>query len=138
MRISLLFFVFLIVFTLNASAMLGSKANYKWWKDPQIVTRLDLNPQQVNTIDSIFKFYKKTFINYQKQLRYQEVELKKELQNPKAKKENVLQLIDGIEDTKAAYTRTKVEMYLKVKDVLTPQQQSTLHQIKLRFRPYHR
>ena len=133
MRISLLFFVFVITFTLNASAMLGSKSNYKWWKDPQVVTALDLNTQQVNAIDGIFKSYKKRFHNYRKQLIHQEAALKKELQNPKAKKEDVLQLIDGIEDTKAAYTRTKVKMYLKIKDVLTPQQQSTLHQIKLRF-----
>lgn len=118
--------------------MLGSKANYKWWKDPQVVTALDLKTQQVKSIDSIFRSYKKRFHNYQKQLRRQEAVLKKELQNPKAKREEVLQIIDGIEDTKAAYTRTKVKMYLNIKDVLTPQQQSTLHQIKLRFRPYHR
>ncbi|MEM7007607.1 MAG: hypothetical protein AAF462_00560 [Thermodesulfobacteriota bacterium] len=138
MRISLLFFVLTIVFTMSASAMLGSGASYKWWKNPQIVERLNMSPGQVNQIDSIFKSYKKQFINYQKELRSNEVQLKKELQNPNAKKEDVLNLIDGIENTKAAYTRTKVEMFLKIKDVLTPQQQNQLHQIKLRFRPYHR
>ncbi len=118
--------------------MLASEANYKWWKNPKIVMKLDMSPQQVREVDAIFKSYKKSFINYRKSLRNQEVQLKKELQNPKAKREKVLHLIDGIEDTKASYTRTKVEMYLKIKDILTPQQQSTLHQIKLRFRPYHR
>ena len=138
MRISLLFLVLSIAFSINASALLASGANYKWWKNPEIVTQLEMSPQQVREVDTIFKSYKKSFVNYRKSLRNQEVQLKKELQNPEAKREDVLQLIDGIENTKAAYTRTKVEMYLKIKDVLTPQQQSTLHQIKLRFKPYHR
>ena len=138
MRISLLLFVLTIVFSINAHAVLASEANYKWWKNPKIVTKLQMSPQQVRDVDAIFSSYKTNFINYRKSLRNQEKILKKELQNPNANKEDVLQLIDGIENTKADYTRTKVEMYLKIKDVLTPQQQSTLHQIKLRFRPYHR
>lgn len=118
--------------------MLASEANYKWWKNPRIVTQLQMSPNQVREVDAIFTSYKKSFVNYRKSLRNQEKILKKELRNPNANKEEVLQLIDGIEDTKADYTRTKVEMYLRIKDVLTPQQQSTLHQIKLRFKPYHR
>ncbi len=118
--------------------MLAPEANYKWWKNPTIVTQLEMSPQQVREVDSIFKSYKKSFVKYRKSLRNQELQLKKELQNPEAKREDVLQMIDDIENTKAAYTRTKVEMYLKIKDILTPQQQSTLYQIKLRFRPYHR
>ena len=50
----------------------------------------------------------------------------------------MLKLIDEIEDTKAAYTRTKVEMYLKVKDVLKPEQVITLHDIIIRFKAFHR
>lgn len=138
MRISLLFFVLAIIFTLNANAMLGSRSNYKWWKDPKIAGELNLSKEQVKSIDKIFSSYKKRIMNYQKQLRDREVELRKELRNRNAKKEDVLKLIDGIENTKAAYTRTKVEMFLKVKDVLTPEQETALHKIKLRFKPYHR
>lgn len=137
MRISLFMVVFAIIFTLNANAMLGSKSNYKWWKDPQIAEELNLTKDQSNSIERIFSSYKKRISKYRKQLRESEVELKKELQNPEAKKEDVLQLIDRIEDIKAGYTRTKVEMFLKVKDVLTPEQVSTLHKIKLKFKPYH-
>lgn len=132
-----MFFV-AVLFTLNANAMLGSKSNYKWWKDQQIAEQLNLSKDQANNIEKIFKTYKKRFSTYRKQLRQSEIELRKELRNPEAKKEDVLQLIDNIEDTKAAYTRTKVEMYLRVKDVLTPQQAATLHKIKLRFKPYHK
>jgi len=138
LRIALLFFVLAIIFTLNANAMSGSKSNYKWWKDPKIAGELNLSKEQVKSIDNIFSSYKKRIMNYQKQLRDKEVELKKELQNRNAKKEDVLKLIDGIENTKAAYTRAKVEMFLKVKDVLTPEQEASLHRIKLRFRPYRR
>ena len=138
MRISLLFFLLSFLFVLNTHALLGAGSNYKWWKDPKIASELDLSKDQVRSIDRIFSSYKKRIFKYQKELRKSEVELKKELQNPNAKKEDVLKLIDGIENTKAAYTRAKVEMYLKVKDVLTPGQVTKLHKIKVRFRPYNR
>ena len=138
MRISLLMLVLAFIFAVNANAMFGSRSNYKWWKDPQIVSELNLSEEQVKSIDEIFSTYKKRFVGYQKKLRNSEVELKKELQDPNVTKEEVLKTIDRIEDTKAAYIRTKVEMYLKVKDVLTTQQETTLHKIKLRFKPYHK
>lgn len=137
MRISSLMFFVAFIFALNASAMLGSQSNYKWWKDQQIAKELNLSKAQSNQIEQIFRSYKKRISQYRKKLKKSEVELKKELRNPEAKKEDVLILIDNIEDTKAAYTRTKVEMYLKVKDVLTPEQSAALHKIKLRFKPYH-
>lgn len=130
--------VLALVFAVNANAMFGSRSSYKWWKDPQIVSELNLSEEQVKSIDEIFSKYKKRFVGYQKKLRNSEVELKKELQDPNVTKQEVLKTIDRIEDTKAAYIRTKVEMYLKVKDVLTPQQETTLHKIKLRFKPYHK
>ena len=138
MRISLLLVLFLFIFTLNTQALLNAKSNYKWWKDPKIAAELDLSKGQVKRIEQIFSSYRKRIIRYQKQLRKSEIGLKKELRNPNAKKEEVLKLIDTIEDTKAAYTRTKVEMYLQVKDVLKPEQVTTLPEIKIRFRPYHR
>jgi len=118
--------------------MLGPQSNYKWWKDPQIAGELNLTKDQAKSIERIFSSYKKRISKYRKQLKKSEVELRKELRNPEAKKEDVLQLIDRIEDIKAGYTRTKVEMFLKVKDVLTPDQVATLHKIKLRFKPYHK
>ena len=137
MRISLLLILVTVLFTISAEAMLA-KSNYKWWKDPQIVSELDLSKEQVKKIDHIFKAYRGKIFRFRKNLKQSEVELKKELQNPDANKEDVLKLIDGIETTKAAYTRMKVEMFLKVKDVLTPEQEETLHRIKLRFRPYNK
>ena len=138
MRISLLMVFFAIVFSLNANAMLGARSNYKWWKDPQIAGELNLTRDQANKIDNIFSSYKKKIVQYRRQLNVNEVKLKKELRNREAKREDVLQLIDRIEAAKAAYTRTKVEMFLKIKDVLTPEQEATLHKIRLKFRPYHR
>lgn len=136
MRISLLFVLLSLLFVLNAHALLKGGSNYKWWKDPKVASELDLSKDQVKRIEQIFSSYKKRIARYRKQLNKSEVELKKELQNPNAKKEDVLKLIDGIENTKAAYTRSKVEMFLRVKDVLTPEQVGKLHKIKRGFRPY--
>lgn len=138
MRISFCLIVFVLIFAANANAMLGGRGHYKWWKDPNVAKELNLTNKQVNSIENIFDSYKPKIMEYRKQLKSNELELKKELRNPKAKKEDVLQLIDNIENTKAAYTRTKVEMFLKVRDVLTPEQEDQLHKIKLRFKPYHK
>lgn len=138
MRISLLLVLLSFLFVVNTHAMFGAESSYKWWKDPKIASELNLSKDQVSKIERTFKSYKKYILQYNKQLRKAEVELQKQLQNPNAKKEDVLNLIDDIELTKARYTRTKVEMYLKVKEVLTPQQVRKLHTIKLRFKPYHK
>jgi len=138
LRISLLFILLSFLFVLNTHALLRPESNYKWWKDPKIASELDLSKDQVGRIERIFSSYKKIIVKYKKQLSKGEVMLKKELQNPNAKKEDVLNLIDAIEHTKAKYTRSKVEMFLRVREVLTPEQVKTLHTIKLRFKPYHR
>lgn len=134
----MLFFTIAIIFAINANELQGSERTFKWWKNQRVVSKLDLSTEQVRTIDAIFASYKTSFVTYRKALRDQEIQLKRELQNPDAKKDDVLTLIDEIENTKAAYTRTKVEMYLRVKDVLTPEQQAALHKIKMRFNPYPR
>ena len=69
MRISLLMIVLALVFALNANAMFGSRSNYKWWKDPQIVSELNLSEEQVKSIDEIFSKYKRRFVGYQKKRR---------------------------------------------------------------------
>jgi Spy/CpxP family protein refolding chaperone len=45
-----------------------------------------------------------------------------------------MEITDHIEDMKATLTRIKVEMYLKIKNALTAEQQTTLHNIKERYR----
>ncbi len=95
---------------------------------------MSLSYQQVRKIDKIFNSYKKNIIVNQKNLKKKESELSKKLRNPQCSREEVLEITDDIQDIKASLTRIKVEMYLKVKNVLTPEQETILHNIRARYR----
>lgn len=137
MRVSLVLFVFIYFISFSAHAYYGSKANYKWWKNPNIVSEMGLTKQQANSIERIFSSNKNKILKYQKELRQKDIQLRKKLNKSDSNNEEVLRLIDDIEHIKANLTRIKVQMYLKVKGVLTPEQIGILHNIKSRYQGTH-
>ncbi|MEQ9620142.1 MAG: hypothetical protein RIG61_13355 [Deltaproteobacteria bacterium] len=134
MRVSLAVVIFTYLFSLNAFGFFSGEVHYKWWKNPRIINEMALSDQQVQQIERIFNSYKKNIIVYQKDLKRKESELSKKLRNPECTREEVLKITDDIEDIRASLTRIKVEMYLKVKNVLTPEQEAILHNIKARYK----
>ena len=134
MRVSLAVITLTYLFTLSAFGFFSGEIHYKWWKNPRIVNEMSLSDQQVRKIDKIFNSYKKNIIVNQKNLKKKESELSKKLRNPQCSREEVLEITDDIQDIKASLTRIKVEMYLKVKNVLTPEQETILHNIRARYR----
>lgn len=138
MRVSLVLFLLIYLFSLSAYGYYGSKSNYKWWKNPNIVSEMSLTRQQANTIERIFSSNKEKILRYQRQLGKKEIELRKNLRKYDSNTEEVLELIDEIEGAKAALTRIKVEMFLKIKSVLTHEQIEILYSIQSRYRGKHR
>lgn len=134
MRVSLAVIIFTYLFTLSAFGFFSGEVHYKWWKNPRIVNEMGMSDQQVQNIERIFNSYKKNIIVYQRNLKKKEAELSKKLRNPQCSREEVLQITDDIEGIRASLTRIKVEMYLQVKNVLTPEQEVILHNIKARYR----
>lgn len=138
MRVSLALIIFTYLFTLTAFGFFGGEIHYKWWKNPRIINEMELSEQQVHDIEKIFNSYKKKIIINQKNLKYKESELSTKLRKPECTREEVLEITDDIQDIKASLTRIKVEMYLNVKNVLTPEQEVILHNIKARYRGKNR
>lgn len=138
MRVSLVLFVLIYFISFSAYAYYGSKANYKWWKNPNIASEMGLTRTQSDSIERIFNSNKNKILRYQKELRRKEIELGKKLNETDSNNEEVLKLIDDIERLKASLTRIKVQMFLQVKSVLTPEQIETLHKIKSRYQGTHR
>lgn len=134
MRVSIAVIVFTYLFTLSAFGFFSGEVHYKWWKNPGIVNEMGLSNQQVLEIERIFNSYKKNIIVNQRELKKKESELSRKLRNPQCSREEVLEITDDIEDIKASLTRIKVEMYLNVKNVLTPEQETKLHNIRARYR----
>jgi len=98
---------------------------------------MGLTKQQANSIERIFSSNKNKILKYQKELRQKDIQLRKKLNKSDSNNEEVLRLIDDIEHIKANLTRIKVQMYLKVKGVLTPEQIGILHNIKSRYQGTH-
>ncbi len=134
MRVSLAFVIVTVLLTVNALGFFSGDVKYKWWKNEKIVTEMNLTEQQVKNIEKVFKSYRERIVEYQKELNNKESELAKQLKNPECKKEEVLQITDDIQNIRASLTRIKVEMFLSVKSILTPQQEEILHNIKARYR----
>jgi Spy/CpxP family protein refolding chaperone len=113
---------------------MSAEIHYKWWKNPRIKEEMELTDKQVETIDNIFTSYKERIILFQRELKREEAELLNVLRKPECSRDEVMEITDHIEDMKATLTRIKVEMYLKIKNALTAEQQMTLHNIKEQYR----
>jgi len=138
LRVSLVLFALIYFISFSAYAYYGSKSNYKWWKNPNIASEMGLTKQQASSIERIFSSNKNKILKLQKELRQKEIQLRKKLNKSDSNNEEVLMMIDDIGHIKANLTRIKVQMFLKVKGVLTPEQIEILHNIKSRYQGTHR
>ena len=134
MRVSLAFTVVLCLFSLSAYGLVGSEIHYKWWKNPKVIKEMNLTEEQVDTIEAIFNSYREQIIVFQNELNKEEVRLLDVLRKPECSRDEVMEITDHIEDMKATLTRIKVEMLLKIKNVLSSDQEKTLHNIRERYR----
>lgn len=134
MRASLALVICTCLFSINAFGILSGEIHYKWWKNPRIAQEMRLTAEQIDSIENIFNSYKEQIIAFQKELNGKENELLDTLRKPECSRDEVLKITDDIEEVKATLTRIKVEMYLKIKNVLTPEQEETLRQIRARYR----
>ncbi|GEM_PF-1126751 len=134
MRVSFALAAAACLLSVNAFGFMGAEIHYKWWKNPRIKEEMELTDKQVETIDDVFSSYKERIVLFQRELKKEEAELLNVLRKPECSRDEVMEITDHIEDMKATLTRIKVEMYLKIKNVLTQEQQTTLHNIKERYR----
>jgi Spy/CpxP family protein refolding chaperone len=123
-----------LLMTASAYGYFGGEVYYKWWKNPKIAEEMKLTEDQADEIENIFTSYKEEIIVHQKELRQRESELLSKLREPKCSREEVMLVTDDIENIKAALTRIKVDMFLKIKNILTPEQEEALHNIRARYR----
>ncbi|HVY54687.1 MAG TPA: hypothetical protein VHC46_02930 [Thermodesulfobacteriota bacterium] len=134
MRASLAFTAVLCLISASAFGLMSGEIHYKWWKNPKIVQQLDLTDKQIDEIEGIFNSYKDQIIDSQRALKKEETRLLDILRQPECSSDQVMEITDHIEDMRANLTRIKVEMLLKIKNVLTSEQEETLHNIRDSYR----
>lgn len=134
MRASIALAVVLCLFSVSAFGLVSGEIHYKWWKNPKIRQEMDLTDKQVDAIENIFNSYREQIIDSQKELKKEETRLLDILRKPECSRDEVMEITDHIEDMRANLTRIKVEMLLKIKNVLTSEQEDTLHNIRENYR----
>jgi len=124
------FFLIIIVISCIAPKVYGKELRGKWWKNPKVVEALDLKQDQIEKIERIFYQYRDQIVNLDGALKQKEAELRKEVRNPNSRREDILRLTDEVEKIRGQLRRVEVDMLLRIRDVLTPEQRIKLHSIK--------
>jgi Spy/CpxP family protein refolding chaperone len=102
----------------------------KWWKNNEIVKSLELSNAQVDQIEKIFSSRKGKIKELGSNLRKKEKELDNTIRNPNSSNEEVLKLSDEVEEIRGNLRKLKVDMFLQIREVLTPQQRGKLQEIR--------
>ena len=105
----------------------------KWWKNQKIVDELELTNSQVDQIEEIFSSHKGQMLKLHSKLREKDGELKDKARNPNSTREELLQLTDEVESIKGELRDIRVDMLLRIRDVLSPQQRGKLQEIQERY-----
>jgi Spy/CpxP family protein refolding chaperone len=109
----------------------------KWWKNQKIVDELELTNSQVDQIEDVFSSHKNKMLELRSKLRKKDEELSKKASNPNSTREEILQLTDEVENIKGELRDIRVDMLLRIRDVLSPQQRGKLQEIQERYgKPY--
>jgi Spy/CpxP family protein refolding chaperone len=97
-----------------------------WWKNPMVVQRLTLTPDQVTRMDAIFQKSRIDLIDLKANLEKQEVMLEPLLSaNPPDTAKATLQ-IDKVADARASLEKANAKMLLSIRTVLTADQWTKL------------
>jgi Spy/CpxP family protein refolding chaperone len=97
-----------------------------WWKNPMVVQRLTLTPDQVTRMDAIFQKSRIDLIDLKANLEKQEVMLEPLISaNPPDTAKASLQ-IDKVADARASLEKANAKMLLSIRGVLTPDQWTKL------------
>jgi periplasmic protein CpxP/Spy len=124
---------FLIVFVSSFSYGSDGDIQGKWWKHPKIAKELELTNDQVNRIEAIFSSYRPQMIDLDSKLKEKEKELRDTRKNPNSTREEISKLSDEVEGVRENMRKVRVDMFLQIRDVLTPQQRAKLEEIKSKY-----
>ena len=97
-----------------------------WWKNPDLVTKLNLTADQQKRMDDIFQKSRLELIDLKATLEKQEVVLQPMLAENPPDTNKVLSQIDSIAHARADLERANARMLLGIRGVLTPDQWTKL------------
>jgi Spy/CpxP family protein refolding chaperone len=97
-----------------------------WWKNPNVVQRLTLTPEQVKRMDGIFQTSRLQLIDLKANVEKQEVMLEPLLSANPLETAKAQAQIDKVADARADLEKANAKMLLGIRGVLTPDQWTKL------------
>ncbi len=101
----------------------------KWWTNKRIINQLNLTAEQQSRIETIWTQSRRTLIDLQAELQKRQLDLE-ELFNKDAVDEGAaLEALDKWERARAALDHDTLQMRIRIKNLLSPDQQQILQTI---------
>ncbi|MDA2920447.1 Spy/CpxP family protein refolding chaperone [Desulfobacterota bacterium AH_259_B03_O07] len=127
-----------ISFAIIALALLGSVNTFgfrgytyaKWWKNNEIIEQLGLTSDQGNQIEKIFVSNKGQIMELKSMLTVKQKSLRSLIRDTHSSREEVLILNDEVDRIKSRLKRLRLDMLLKIREVLSPEQRLKLREIR--------
>ena len=98
-----------------------------WWKNPMVVQRLALTPEQTKKMDGIFEQSRLQLIDLKANLEKQNALLEPLLSANPPDTVKALAQIDKVATARAELEKANAKMLLGIRGVLTPEQWTKLH-----------
>ncbi|NIS09657.1 MAG: periplasmic heavy metal sensor [Candidatus Dadabacteria bacterium] len=126
MRISLWPYLILMILLLSQISVFAGGMG-KWWKNKEIVTKLQLTSSQVDNIEKVFDLHKAKLNETKQNIIQKERELNKKYKDPKANKQEIDELADQVDLLKLQLRKIHRNMQLEIREVLSPDQRKMLY-----------
>jgi Spy/CpxP family protein refolding chaperone len=94
----------------------------RWWDDKTVVKTVGLSSQQKKQMDAIFDASKPAILAAYRELQKQQTRLETISKDPKADKSQTFAAIDAVNQARAALEKTVAQMYLQIRQQMTPDQ----------------
>jgi Spy/CpxP family protein refolding chaperone len=111
------------------SPQMGPHAGGPWWKDPQLRQKLQLSDEQVQKIEKIARDQHLQEIDLRADVEKQDVLLRTLMESDAPDKSQALAQVDRLSEARARLERSRVEMFLSIQQVLTPEQAKKLRSL---------
>jgi len=128
LRISKIPYLIIMILLLSQISVFAGGMG-KWWKNTEIVNKLQLTSQQVQSIEQIFNLHKGKLGEKKRSLLIKDKELNQKLKDPEADRGEINELAEEVDLLKLQLRKILRIMQLEIREVLTPEQRKILYNI---------
>jgi len=108
---------------------MGSHGERAWWRDPELRQKLQLSDDQSQKIEKIARDHQMRQIDLRAEIKKQDVLLQSLLEADTPDEAQVLAQVDKLSQARAQLEKSRVEMFLAIRHVLTADQVKKLRDL---------